>query len=74
MDEERKGPYILQSEVEKAVTEMKDKKATGDDDVPEEVLKLMGGNGLKIMTQLIDNIYGTGKYANDLIEATMLAL
>lgn len=31
--------YILQSEMEKAIEEMRNK-ATGDDDVPEDVLKL----------------------------------
>jgi hypothetical protein len=38
VDEVDKGPYILQSEVEKAIKEMRDKQATGDDDV----LKLLG--------------------------------
>jgi hypothetical protein len=46
LDEEEKGPYILQSEVEKAINEMRDKKATGDDDVPGDVLKLLGEDGL----------------------------
>jgi hypothetical protein len=31
VDEDEEGPYILQSEVEKAIKEMRDKKATGDD-------------------------------------------
>jgi hypothetical protein len=33
-------PNILQGEVEKAIKEMRDKKATGDDDVPGDVLKI----------------------------------
>ena len=34
---DEKGPYILQSEVEKAIKKMRNKKATGnDDDVPGE--------------------------------------
>ena len=33
-DTDEKGPYILQSEVEKAIEEMRNRKATGDDDVP----------------------------------------
>ena len=60
MDEGETGPSILHSKVEKAIKEMKDKKATGDDDVPEDVLKLMGNNGLKLMSQLISNMYETG--------------
>jgi hypothetical protein len=42
VDTDEKGPYILQSEVENAIKEMRDRKATGDDDVPGEVLKLLG--------------------------------
>jgi hypothetical protein len=39
VDTNEKGPYILQSEVEKAVKEMRNKKTTGDDDVSGDVLK-----------------------------------
>jgi hypothetical protein len=34
--------------VEKAIKKMRNKKATGDDDVPGDVLKLLGEGGLKI--------------------------
>jgi hypothetical protein len=37
--------------VEKAIKEMRDKNATGDDDVPWDVLKLLE-DGLRIMTHL----------------------
>jgi hypothetical protein len=37
--------YII-SEVEKAIKEMWNGKATGDDDVPGDVLKLLGEGGL----------------------------
>jgi hypothetical protein len=57
---DEKGPYILQSEMEKAIKEM-NKKATGDDDVPGDVLKLLGECGLKILTKLINTIYETGQ-------------
>ena len=41
IDTDEKGPYILQSEVRKAIKEMRNKKATGDDDVLGEVLRLL---------------------------------
>jgi len=41
--------YILQSVVEKAIKEMRNRKVTGDDDVPGDVLKLLGEGGLKIL-------------------------
>jgi hypothetical protein len=37
--------------VEKAIKEMRNKKATGDDDVPGDVLKLKGEDGLKVKTK-----------------------
>jgi hypothetical protein len=72
--EDEKGPYTLLREAEKAIKEIRDKKATGDDDVPGHVLKLLGEYGLKLMTQLIKNKYVTGKWPRDLIEVTMTAL
>jgi hypothetical protein len=64
----------LQSEVEKAIKEMRNKKATGDDDVPGDVLKLLGEGGLKIVTKLITTIYKTGEWPKDFTEVTMIAL
>lgn len=59
----------------KAIKEVRDKKATGDDDTPGYVLKLMGENSLRrLMTQLMNIIYGNGQWPKDLIEVTMIAL
>ena len=41
VDTDEKGPHVLQSEVEKAIKEIRNK-ATGDEDVPGDVLKLLG--------------------------------
>jgi hypothetical protein len=46
--------------VEKAIKKMGDKKATGDD-VPGDVLKLLGEDGLRLMTQLIFSVFVTGE-------------
>jgi hypothetical protein len=67
VDLEDKGPYILPSEVEESIKGMRDKKATGDDDVPGDVLKLLGEDGLTLMTQLINSIYVTGEWPKDFI-------
>jgi CO dehydrogenase/acetyl-CoA synthase beta subunit len=66
VDENHKGPHILHSKVENAIKEMRDKKATEDDDVPVEALKLLGDDGLNILPELINNIYESGE---DFIEA-----
>jgi hypothetical protein len=64
----------LQSEVKKAIKEMRNKKATGDDNVPGDVLKLLGEGGLKIMMKLINTIYETGEWPKDFTVVTMIAL
>jgi len=60
--------------VEKTIKEVRYKKATGDDNVPGDVLKLLGEGGLKIMTKLINTIYETGEWPKDFTEVTMIAL
>jgi hypothetical protein len=60
VDVGKKGSYSLQSEVEKAVKEMRDKEATGDDDVPGDVLEMLGEDGVRQLTYLIKSIYETG--------------
>jgi len=59
--------------VEKAIKEMRNRKATGDDDIPGDVLKLLG-EGLKIMTKLCNTIYNTGEWPQDFTKVTMIAL
>ena len=46
----------------KAIKEMRNRKATGDDDIPVDVLKLLGDGGLKILTKLSNTIYNTGEW------------
>jgi hypothetical protein len=61
--------------VGKAIKETRDKKATEDDDIPGCVLKLMGEDSLRrLMTQLINIIYGNGQWPKDLIEVAVIAL
>jgi hypothetical protein len=66
-EEDTKGPYIFHSKVEKVIKEMRDNKATGNDDVPGDVLKLEK-TGLNINT--INNIraYTSGEWPKDFTE------
>ena len=59
--------------MDKAIKEMRNRKATGDD-VPGDVLKLLGEGGLKVLTKLINTIYETGEWPKDFTEVTMVAL
>jgi len=45
---------------------------TGNDDVPGDVLTLLGENGLKLMAQWF-NIYETREWLKDFTEVTMIA-
>jgi len=74
VDTDEKGPYILKSELEEAIREIRNRKSTGDDDVPGDVLKLLGEGGLKILTKLINTIYETGEWPKDFTEVIMIAL
>ena len=71
---DEKGSFVLQNEAVKSIKEMRNKKATGDDDVPGDVLKLLGEGGLKIMTKLINTTYETREWPKDFTEVTMIAL
>jgi hypothetical protein len=57
-----------------SIKEMRDKKTTGDDDVPGDVLKVVGEDGLRIMRQQINNIYETEGWPKVFAEVTMIAL
>jgi hypothetical protein len=57
VDADHKGSHILCNEVEKAIKEMRDKKATGDVDVRVEALKLLGDDGISLLAYLINNMY-----------------
>jgi hypothetical protein len=52
-----KGLTMLKSEVAKAIKDMRRKKATGDHNIPVDILKNLGDSGLKIMTALVNKIY-----------------
>jgi hypothetical protein len=54
--------------------EVRDKKAAEDDYVLGYVLKLLGGIGFRIGTQLMNNIYVTGKWPKDFTEVKMIAI
>jgi hypothetical protein len=61
VDADEKGPYSLQSEVKKTIKEIRDKRDTGNYDVPGDVLKLLEENGLRPITKQINDIYETGE-------------
>jgi hypothetical protein len=49
---------------------MRDKKATGYDVVPEDVLKLLGKYDLRILIQVINNTHECGEWPNIFTKVT----
>lgn len=60
--------------METAIQEVRDKKSTGDNDVPGDVPQLLVEDGLKLMTQLINNMYKTCEWPQDFTEVSVIAL
>jgi hypothetical protein len=53
---------------------MRDKKATREDDVPADALKLLGADGLRLITHKINNTYEIDEWPKDFTEFTIIAL
>jgi hypothetical protein len=60
--------------MEKAIKEVRDKKAAEDDYIHGYILKLLGGIVLRIGTQLMNDIFVTGKRPKDFTEVKMIAI
>jgi hypothetical protein len=43
-------------------------------DVSADILKLLGEDALRLVTQLIDSVYETGEWSKDFVQVTMSAL
>lgn len=57
-----------------AIKEMRDKRATGDDDVLVDVLKLWEEESLSLTTYVINNKYEIRERLKDFMKVTMTAL
>ena len=64
-DNYEKEPDILASEERKALQEIKNSKSPSCDNIPIELIKAAGEEGIKIMTILCNKIWNTGKWPTD---------
>ena len=60
VEEDNVGPKILEDEVRQALTDLKNNKAEGIDNIPAEMLKAMGEDGIKHLANLCNMIYMVG--------------
>ncbi|XP_065368794.1 uncharacterized protein LOC135961229 [Calliphora vicina] len=66
------GSPITRLEVECAITTLKDRKASGPDEIPSEVLKLIDGDNTQLFVTLFNYIYDTGLFPQEWLKSTLL--
>ena len=54
--------------------DMRVKKAEGDENVPVDIIKMLGEDGHKLTTQLVKNVCETGECPSDFVEVRVIAL
>src|SRR6476661_4071843 len=74
VDEDEKGPDLLDDEIESAINELKCKKAEGVDGIPAEFLKALGERGRKELVSLCRQMYVTGEWPEDFVKSSIVTL
>src|SRR6267154_2030669 len=74
VDEDEKGPQVLKSEILLALSEMKEGKAVGVDEIPAEMLKSLGEKAIQELCDICQNMYEEGKWPDDFTTTTMIPL
>ena len=74
VNEEDLGPKILKEEVRLAMKEMKNGKAVGIDEIPIELLRCMGEEGLEEIVKLCNSIYIRGEWPKDFVKTVMIPI
>ncbi|KAI5715694.1 hypothetical protein M8J77_020891 [Diaphorina citri] len=73
-NQEEMGYNIEEWEVKKALKELKYNKAMGIDNIPAEALKTLGPEGITRITRLMNIIYDTGIWPDELTKTILLPL
>ena len=74
VEENCKGPGLLNSEIRSAIQEIKCNKAVGVDDVPIEFWKSLGELGMRELSGLCKQIYESGIWPEDFTKVVMISL
>lgn len=72
--EDSKGPEILWSEFNKALSDLTDKKATGIDNIPAELLKNIDDKTKSQLFEFTKDCYINGKLPNDFVKSKTITL
>lgn len=74
VDVDFKGPEILKSEFTKSLKDLCDKKATGVDNIPAEILKNLDSNTEKLLFDVIKECYNKGTLPEDFVKSKTITL
>ena len=74
INEDCKGPDLIDSEIVSAIGEMKKNKAVGVDNIPAEFWKVLGESGMKELIGLCKEIYEQGVWPEDHTRVIMMPL
>src|SRR3989442_8953149 len=65
VDDDEEGPQVLKSEILLAISEMKEGKAAGVDEIPEEILKSLGEKATQKLCDICMDKYEKKKWPDD---------
>uniref|UniRef100_A0A8D8XFQ8 Craniofacial development protein 2 n=1 Tax=Cacopsylla melanoneura TaxID=428564 RepID=A0A8D8XFQ8_9HEMI len=68
------GPAINMVELERAIKNSKNRKATGPDNIPAEVIKILENRGKRALLNLFNAIYNTGIIPEDWLKSTFVTI
>ena len=72
--EDNLGPGILDAEIDRALRDMKARKAVGVDNIPCELLKSLGKLGKKRFFELVRRIYEEGTWPEDFVKTILIPI
>ena len=74
LDVDEIGPAVLKAEIEIALKELKTGKAEGTDNVPSELIKILGEGGKEKLTELCMKMYDEGKWPSDFQKSILIPI
>jgi hypothetical protein len=74
LDDENRGPYILRSEFDKALKDLKEKKAPGEDEIDRKIIKALGNKAKDNLCGIIKDSYKDGRLPEDFQSSVMIVI
>ncbi|KAL1447016.1 hypothetical protein WDU94_015647 [Cyamophila willieti] len=72
--EDDTGPEILPEEIRAAITQMKDGKAVGLDEIPTELLKCLDEEQIRTISKIFNTIYSAGEIPTEWLKSEFITL